>query len=283
MSVWLALWIVISATLLGFLVWSLYILYQQKSSWKKFAETHKLRYKQNALMESPEVDGSFEDYKLSFFTGEHINADLRGVRKLTAVEISLQSVMPIEGGAASGGMVPFLKELGFKSEIQPDHEQWNKSYIVAGSHYHVLKAYFTDERVEALSKLMKIKNSWVIFIFRNERMLLRLDTPNPLASVQNMDKVASMMVKVAKVLELSADEAKKLKAEEARSVSKESSLALDDSDIDASSSIELEEDEGVAVAEQAGEIAGEDSAVEEEKAGPDKKEAAKKKSSKKKS
>lgn len=280
MSIWLALWIIISVTLLGFLVWSLFVLYRQKTTWKKFADKHKLRYKQNALMESPEVEGSFQDYKISFFTGEHVTADLRGVRKLTAVEVSLHSAMPIEGGAASGGMVSFIKELGLKAEIHPKHEKWNKSFIAAGANMHVLNAYFTDERVEALTKLMNIKNAWVIFIFRNERMLLRLDMPSPLFVSDNMEKVANMMVKVARVLEVSPDEAKKLKAEEARSVAKESSLALDDSDIDASNHIELEDDAG---SSEEVEIAVEDEESEpDQTSDTEKKLAAKKKSSKKK-
>lgn len=245
MSIWLALWVVISVTLIGFLLWSLYVLFQQKSVWKKFAEKNKLRYKANAMMESPSMDGAFNEYKISFFTSEHANPDLRGFRKMTAVEIGLQTSMPIDGGVASGGMVPLIRELALKSEIQPKHEKWNKSFIAAGENRYVLEAYLTKERLDVLLKLMRIKNGWVIFIFRQGRMLLRLDTPNPLASADSLQKVVDLMLKAASVLEVDPEESKKLKAEEARGIVKDSALTLDDSDVEASGAFELEDDEAV--------------------------------------
>lgn len=243
MTIWLALWIVISVTLIGFLVWSLYTLYQQKTSWKAFAAKHKLRYKGNSLMQSPEMDGAIDEYKISFFTGEHVNPDMRSLRKLTAVEIGLQSVMPIEGAVASGGMVELVKEMDMKFEIHPEHEGWNKAYIARGSNRFVLEAYLTDERVSALSKLMKMKNSWVILIFRKDRMLLRFDTPYPLVSKAQLEKIGQLMLKTAKILELGADEGKKLKAEEARGVVKDSALVLDEKSTEASDALTLEDDD----------------------------------------
>ena len=244
MSIWIAIWIFISVALLGFLVWSIFILYQQKKVWKAFAEKHKLRYKANALMETPEVDGLFDDYKVSCFESQHGNPDQRSVRKMIAVEVALDSKMPIDGGVASGGMVDLIKELSFGAETVPDHKSWDKSYIAAGSNRFVLKSYLNDARVAALTKLMRINNTWAILIFREDRMLLRIDTPNLLAEEAYFKKLMKLMVETAKLLEVDEKEYKALKAEEARGVVKESSLALDDADLE-DSSLSLEEEEEV--------------------------------------
>lgn len=247
MSIWLGLWIVISVTLLGFLAWSLYVLYMQKMSWKAFCDKHKLRYKKVPMMQSPEIEGEFQGYKIGLFTAEHLNPDMRTLRKLTAVEINMHSTLPIDGGVASGGMVQFIKGLNLKGEVKPEHDKWDKSYIAAGSNRYVLDAYLTPERVAALIKLMRVKNSWGIFIFRNDRMLLRIDTPNPLASSQSLEKVCKLLVDTAKLLEVEPDEYKKLKAEDVRGLAQDSSLVLDDSDVEASSGLELEDDAAAAV------------------------------------
>lgn len=263
MSIWLALWIVISLVLMGFLVWTVFILFQQKAVWKAFAAQYKLRYKPNALMHSPEMDGVLETYKVNYFIAEHSSEDVRGARKLTAVEVRLHSSVPIDGGVASGGMVDLVRSLGFQAEIKPGHERWSKAYIAAGSDRNVLEAYLTDERLENLLKLMRIKNAWVIFIFRKDSMLLRIDTPNALSSKAYLEKLTKLLVKAAQSLELGPDEVKKLKAEEVRGQGKEGSLVLDDADIDVEAvSLELEEDLASEGAVESEDIEGDDQSSE---------------------
>ena len=278
MSIWILVWIFISVALLGFLAWSLFISFQQKKVWKAFAEKHKLRYKSNSLMETPELGGVFDDYKIACFENEHGGVDQRGgSRKMIAVEVSLESSLPIDGGIAGGGMVELIKELAFGAEIVPEHKHWDKSYIAAGSNRYVLKSYLTDERLDALIKLMRIKNAWTILIFRGDRMLIRIDTPNPLAEGEYFEKLMHLMVDTAKVMEVDAKEYKALKAEEARGVVKESSLTLDDADAEVSG-LSLVEDEP----EEAAEESEAEDAVEEAVEEKPKKEASKKKAQAKK-
>jgi len=253
LSVWLALWVVVSFVLLGFLAWSLLVLHNQKKAWKNFASKHKLRYRTKATMDSPEVDGSIDGYKIDIFTSEHILENARSSRKLTAIEISLHSVLPIDGAVASGGMVPLVKELGFRTETKPEHELWNRSYIAAADNERALKAYLTPERLDALLRMMRIKNSWMILIFRAERLLLRIDTPDPLTSEDYLDRLIKLMLKSAKTLELKSGESGVIEREEAKGLAETSNLMLDDDSADDASPLSLEEDEANA----------EDTAVEE--------------------
>lgn len=247
LNIWLVFWLVLAVLLLGFLAWTFLILMRQKSAWKVYAGKRKIRYKSGPLMMSPSLQGSIGDHTVDVFSSEHLVEDARGSRKLTAVEVSLNSVMPVTGGVASGGMIPILKGLDLKQEYFPKFKAWKKSYVAAGANKGVLAAYLSDARLEALCGLMEIKNAWVILVFKDEAMLLRVDTPDPLDSAAALDKVVKQMLAAAKLLELKAGESERLKSEEVKAAAKNISLAVDDEAMDgAGSSFELE-DEGVLV------------------------------------
>lgn len=243
MSIWIALWLVLSLLLLAFLGWSLLIVFRQKRVWKAFAEKNKLRFKPSVLLQSPEMEGAIDGFKVSVFTSEHVTQDLRSTRKMTAIEVTLHSVFPIDGGCASGRMVDIFKTLAFKAEIQPEHEGWNKSYIAAGTHKRVLEVYFTPERLSVITRLMKIKNLWMIYLFKDGKTLLRIDTANPLISPEQLEKLVKILIVTAQALELKSGEASMLKVEETKAVMHDNTLAVNNKMIEQSINLQLEEDE----------------------------------------
>ncbi len=206
MNIWLLLWVLLTVALIGFSIWTFSILMQQKRAWKIYSDKRKLRYASGCVMGSPDMDGAIDDHKISFFVGEHVAADARNSRKLTAIEVRLNSIMPIAGAVASGGMVPIMQGMNWKFEYVPEHESWKKDYVVNTENKDVMAAYLSDARVAALTKLMAIKNAWVILIFKDDAMLLRLDTPDPLVSAKEIDSYAKQMLAAAAVLELADGE-----------------------------------------------------------------------------
>ena len=191
MNVWMIFWLILAVGVFGFFIWTFVILMQQKKSWRLYAEKRKLRYKGGTLMASPNVSGTVDDHTVNLFTSEHLSEDGRGTRKLTAIEVSLHSKMPVFGGIASAGMVALIKELNLKQEYRPEHPDWDKTYIAAANNRFVLEAYLNEERIKALSGLMKVPKVWVIFIFREEAMLLRVDTADPLETPQKIDSLVN--------------------------------------------------------------------------------------------
>ena len=126
----------------------------------------KLRYRAHSMMASPEISGALNGYSINFLIAEHFTPDGRSSRKLTAIEVQLLSKMPFEGGIASGGMVSLIQSIRLKEETKPNHPKWDKNYIAASSSGAAMEAYLTPERIDALTSLMKIRNGWVILIFR---------------------------------------------------------------------------------------------------------------------
>ncbi len=245
MSIWFMLWLTLSAALLYFLGWTMFILYTQKTAWKAYAKKKKLRYDSASMMSPPSLNGPVgkdSEYSVSMFTGEHMAPDARGSRKLNAIEIQLDSTMPVAGGVANAGMVGVLERLNLKDESRPDHPDWDKSYVVKSESRAVLDMYLTPERVGVITGLMKIRNGWVILVFKDDMMLLRFDTPDPLASEKKLDLIIKKMVESAKRLELEPGEASRLKGEMAKKPKKQATIDVSD-DVD-TSALQLEDEGG---------------------------------------
>lgn len=210
MNFFLVLWAVLSIFLLGFWFWSIGILYKQKQTWKNFAKKHSLRYRSNKVFDSPEITGVMGESKVYFFTAEHDQGDGRPPRRLTSIEITLQSALPVSAAVASGGMVRIVEDLNFKGEYRPDMPGWDNSYIVRSRDIPVFKDYLTEARLRSLVKLMGIKNSWIILFFSSGQGLLRLDTPNPLYDPKLLEEYSKKLLEAAKLMELQKGEFKKL-------------------------------------------------------------------------
>lgn len=242
MTIWMILWVLLSAALLGFMVWSGYIIYRQKKAWKAYAARYKLRYTPGGFYESPSMSGMMGDYGVSVFTGQHARADSRSIRKMSAIEIKLSTILPSEGAVTSGGFVDTLRELEFSRELRMEHPSWKKSYMVVCDAPHVMRSYLTPDRLEGLIDLMRVPSGWVILIFKSETGLLRFDTPKPLDTPESVDKIIKKMLKLAKILELSATEERTLKEEQARKPDKDAALDVNEEVLE-HHGLELEEDQ----------------------------------------
>ena len=245
MSLWVILWAVISLALLGFVSWTLFILYNQKRVWREYAKKNNLRYNGGAFFDSPKMSGVRGDYTVDLFTGEHTAGDARMARKMTAIEIKLSSTMPFDSGIGSGGFVEVLREIGFREEFRPDHPKWEDSYIALSDSKKALKAYLTAERLDVLVSLLRVKNCWSVLIAKENVLLLRVDTPYPLDAAKKLDTLLGKMLDAAKVLELAKGEGTRLEIEKDKDDSTGGgSGALDvDEEALAVSGLELEEDE----------------------------------------
>lgn len=179
-------------------------------------------------MRSPRLDGVLDGYTVGLFTAEHVRSNSRTNRKLTAIEIQLSSDMPFEGAVASEGMVELIKSMPFKEEMKPDSPLWKSNFVAITDHKAAMAMYLTEERLTVLTKLMALKNAWVVLAFRNGVFLLRIDTANALDEGKVMDALLGKMLKAAKVLELEDGEMRSLKNAKVADSAKGAVLAVSD-------------------------------------------------------
>lgn len=253
MSIWFFIWLLLSAALLYFLVWSFFILFRQKKTWKAYAEKNDLRFSPGKWSDPPEISGTLDGFTINFFTSEHMREGAKTTRKMTTIEIILPFKLPFDGGFASGEMVPLLKEIDIREEFKPDYQSWNKSYLATADNIPFYQSYMTAERLDALTRLMRIKNSWIILVFRNDISLLRLDTPYPLDSQNKLESAVRLMLKAAESLGISQEEIRVLERTAASTPppSKSAVIAADDDFGEVGLGLELEEDEQEAAAQEA--------------------------------
>lgn len=220
------------------------ILLQQKKTWRQFAKKNKLRYRNSAFMSSPQVNGMYKGYAIGIFTSEHETERGGTSRKLTAIEVEMDSRMPIEGAIGSGGMVRVVQSLGYSDEFKPDYDFWNTEYIARCQDRRVLGKFLDKDRAKALVDLMERKNTWVIFIFKGADTVLRIDTPSPFENLEKLTQTIDDMVAIARLLELRKGESGNLTSLKMQKETASIHMDVDDDEL-AFIGLELEEDEGV--------------------------------------
>jgi hypothetical protein len=242
-SIWILVWIILSVIMVAFLLWTAGVMLKQKSAWKAFASKHKLRYRAHKFMDAPEMDGMIEGYKFNFFPSEHLSNDIKGKRSLMAIEVTLNTKLPAEGTVASEGLVPVAKEIGFRAELTPKIKGWDSNYIALTDNKPVMEEYLTDERLDVLMRLMKVKGIWVMLIAVQDTLLLRVDMPDPLMTADKLEKTKQRLLLAAKILELKDGESKRLKTAEATTKKRDISLRVDENTIADLSGLQLEDDD----------------------------------------
>lgn len=243
MSIYLILWFLISGFLLSFWIWTIYVLFKQKSAWKLYAEKRKLRYFSNAILDTPTLSGAIDEYSVSMFASEHSELDSRSNRKLTAIEVSLKSELSFGCALGSGGMVHVVEALDMRQEYKPAVKGWDDSYALRTNDLESSQLYLTKDRLSKLVNLMKIDKSWVVFLFVGNQGILRLDTPLPIDNPKEMDMIIKQMINVAKGLELELGEGSRILRQKSQKDKTQKVLNIDEDLLDDHIGFELEDEE----------------------------------------
>ncbi|MCK5385507.1 MAG: hypothetical protein KAJ29_07990 [Alphaproteobacteria bacterium] len=241
MTVHFYIWLFISLFLLGFWGWTLLIVTQQKRAWKVFAEKRKMRYHNTGMFSTPMVSGAIDSYGVSLFASEHSELDARSQRRLTVIEVSLQSDFPFSCAVASGGMVSVVDAFDIRHEYKPQIKGWDNSYVLRTSDLQMVQNYFTDERMQKILDLMKIEKAWIILIVFEDRGILRLDTPYPIDNPSELDKLIKQMIDAARAMEMKKGESKDLIRKQSEKVSGQPVLDVDEDLFEDHLGLELEE------------------------------------------
>lgn len=201
MTFWLLLWILLSAFLLGFMGWTFFIHFRQAQTWRRFAAASGLRFHMPGWLTPPSVEGLYQNFNISVFTGEHSTPDARASRKRTAIELHIPTLPTFNGGLASDGMVPVLRNFDWPESPLPGVFATGVPVLALSPDAAAYGAYWTEARVQAINTLIKIPRTWVIYIQRPDTVLLRLDTPLALEKPGQLEKYLQRMVAVARTLQ----------------------------------------------------------------------------------
>ncbi len=203
---WILLWFVLSAILIGATLWSLQILMRQKAAWEKYAKSKNFTFNRGTFMGPGEMTGVIGDYKLSFFTAERAGADVRTRRYVTVMEIDLIDGLVDAGALGTKEMLPFLQSLDKLHPLKIEGAPFEEGTYLFSKNDVVLKAYLTKDRMDTLANILKTKNADTLVIFNDKEMVLRLETSDPMQDADKIDKIVTRLIALAEKLRITSEE-----------------------------------------------------------------------------
>lgn len=207
---WIFIWVVLSAILLGATAWSLRILLRQKAAWEAYAKSKSFTFKRGTFMGPAEMSGVIGDYKVAFFTAERQGEDMRTRRFVTVLEIDL--VDGAVDGAVMGTqeMLPFMQSLDLIHPHQIDG--WEKGHYAFIKNDAVVKEYLTKERLEVFENILKTRNADVLIVFHEKQIVVRLETSDPMQDADKIDKIVTRQIALIEKLRITPEQRERYKA-----------------------------------------------------------------------
>lgn len=242
MSIWIIIWLLISAVLIYFTVWTFVIVLKQKHTWQEFAKENKLRLKSAGMLTPARISGIYKGFSIYVFPCEHMVQDGRGVRKMTAIEVRLKRPIPVNGAIGNGIMASIIQDLTYPEEYKPKEKFWDHEFIIRTDNAKAVEQYLTEKRLKAVMRVGKIKNVSTIFVFEGDDTILRLDTSDPLHSKKKLASLIDKAIESARVLHIEETEAREI----ASTRKEHASVTLSDK-TSGGLKLELEEDEPMTV------------------------------------
>lgn len=214
------------------------ILFKQKSAWAKYAKDKGLVYTKGTFSGPCMMEGTINDFSVSFFTAMQQKEDSRKNRQLTVVQLILSKSFIDMLAAGTQEMLPFLNSLDALTPHAIENEKWDSKHNhLFSKNKKAVENYLTDERIIILNNILKISNSDNFVILSDDQGLFRFETSNPLTDADKIDKlVTKLMINITK-LRPDKDEAMKLK--ELKTL--ENKINVSDNE-DITISLELEDD-----------------------------------------
>ena len=210
-AVWILLWIVFSVVILGTTFWSLIIQFQQKKTWEAFAKKAGLKYMKGTFSGPCAVEGVLDGYDISLFTAEQQNADTRTNKKVTGLQVNANEGFVDGLACGTPEMRTFIKSLdGIKRHDMAD-KKWDKNFLISARNTDAVNLFLTDERLEAIQKMLKVNNADVILLMDSNEGVYRIETSNPLTDLDQLEKMVKATIARYKKLSVSKEEEAKFK------------------------------------------------------------------------
>jgi len=211
---WIFIWLLVAAFILGFFAWSTIALLQQKNAWKKFADKYELNYDPGKMLGTALVTGRLQGLRFNLFSGTEATDDVRGQRYMTIIEFEMGSGMRVSGAIGTPEMKMFIDGLNYTDTMTPKLKEWHEDYLIRTHDAEELAKYLDEERQMMLHKVFSMKNSVAIFLFDKIESVLRIETSDPLVNEEHLEKIIKTLMAVCKKLkpeavDLAADTSEK--------------------------------------------------------------------------
>jgi hypothetical protein len=204
-------WIFLSVFVLSVYSWSLKILYDQKKSWKQFADKFKLTFDKGKMTGPPTVNGLYSGYRVYLYTDSEETLDVRGRRFITVLEIELGQGLPVGSAIGTSSTQSFLLSLtNFTQDLTPVSENWRDDYIIRTQNKMMLQKYLTEERLKAINDIFSMNVTGAIFLFDDQDAVVRIHASDPLRNPKKIEALLNKVIGYIQPLKISKQDIKKI-------------------------------------------------------------------------
>lgn len=186
---WIFLWFIASAFIMGVFGWSLVILQQQKRAWSAFAKKHNLSYIPGRVVDAPAIKGAIFGYQIAFFPDTQATQDQRGQRYVTVLEFDLGEPGLAGGLIGSANYATFAAQQPYHDNLDIDYPGWDKTHIVRSDNAPLFRKYLTPARLEFIQGVMAMKNSTALMYFDDRHAILHIETTDPIRDAERFEKI----------------------------------------------------------------------------------------------
>ncbi|HEY0901200.1 MAG TPA: hypothetical protein VGD95_03670 [Micavibrio sp.] len=203
---WIFLWFVASAFILGVFGWSLVILQQQKRAWSSFAQKHNLSYVPGKVVDAPAMKGAIYGYQVAFFPDYQATQDVRNQRLITTLEFDLGAPVYVRGIVSTADYAGFVAEQDLNGSFEIDYPGWDKTRIVRSNQIERFQKYLTADRLEFLHSIMTMKNSTALIYCDDDRVVLHIETTDPIRNAERFEKIVQKITSSFARMKLTEEE-----------------------------------------------------------------------------
>ena len=203
---WIFLWFIASAFIMGVFGWSLVILQQQKRAWSAFAKKHNLSYIPGRVVDAPAIKGAVFGYQIAFFPDFQATQDQRGQRLITVLEFDLGEPALANGIVGSANYATFAAQQSYNDNLEIEHPGWDNTRIVRSDNAPLFKKYLTPERLDFLQGVMTMKNSTALMYFDDRHAILHIETTDPIRDAARFEKVVQKITTSFEKMKVTAGE-----------------------------------------------------------------------------
>lgn len=210
---WLFLWVVFVLTAIGFFLWSYHATYEQKRTWKKFAQKYGLQYVAGPMMQPPSMSGDIKGRLVNFYT-QMVDTPQGQKMSKNVIEVFLNDVPDLLCVVASPAFSDFVSLLDLPEPFSVDDGRWPKGILARTFEDEAPEIWFLEnkDRLNAIQKLSKLPFE-TAFLSDGEQSFIAVRTTNPLSNPAQLNKVIGVLFDVVKLLELPS-ETKEIKTDE---------------------------------------------------------------------
>jgi hypothetical protein len=195
---WIFLWIIIVLAVIGAIIWSYHIIFEQKRAWGAFAKKYNLTCTSMGYLKAPEVTGQIKGRTVNIYSIERYapETDVRTVTSM--VEVFLKNDPGMYAAVSSPGFIDYMNDVQLPMPFIVDHPDWPQNVLSRTFENETAAEWFSNNetRINAIKK-MSVMPFDTLFVANDMNSFIGVRTSHPLTDPRRINQIMGNLFKIA--------------------------------------------------------------------------------------